>query len=418
MKKYIDNILVITFCLFVASCDSKMTDDPFIKSEPIKIQLTSNEVLMKAENNNFSVDFFATLYDKIENKENIIVSPFSLSMALAMVWNGAETETKQEIQETLGLGNYPKEEVNAYFKKLNDALLKTDPNTQLAIANSIWTHKGFPVKQAFYDVNKTWYNAEARELDFFSPDAVTTINKWCADNTNNLIKEIIKEISPGEVMYLLNALYFKGIWSNKFDANQTQKQSFYKEDGTTVMADMMFQNHTLGYYGDEHLSLTALDYGNGAFSMVFALPYQDVSFDEMLNQLTQPDYFENCIQTGFNNICDVDLFIPKFKIEYKETLNDVLKLMGMELAFSDYADFSGISDISLKISKVLQKAYIDVNEKGTEAAAVTAVGGMATSVPPQPQKVTFRADRPFLFTIRENSTGTILFMGKVGNPVN
>ncbi|MDR2651975.1 MAG: serpin family protein [Prevotellaceae bacterium] len=417
MKNKIYYTLTVLFGLIISSCDSKMTDDPFIKSEPIKIELTSNEVLMTAENNNFAFDFFATLYDNADDTENMVVSPFSLSMALAMVWNGAEGETKREIQETLGLGNYPEDEVNAYFKKMYDAVLETDPNTKLAIANSIWTHEGFPVKQAFYDINKTWYNAETYELDFSSPDAVTTINKWCADNTNGLIDKII-EVIPGDVvMYLMNALYFNGIWSSKFDASQTQKQPFYKEDGTTVTADMMFQNQMLGYYEDEHLALAALNYGNGAFSMIFALPNQDVTFDAMLNQLTQPDYFANSVQTALQPSYDVDLFIPKFKIEFKQDLNTTLMYMGMILPFGN-ADFSGISDIALAISRIFQKAYIDVNEKGTEAAAVTVVSMEVTSALPEPQKVTFRADRPFMFAIRENSTGAILFMGKVGNPVN
>ncbi|MDR2293235.1 MAG: serpin family protein [Prevotellaceae bacterium] len=417
MKKLIHNILIISACLLISACESNMTDETFIKSKPLKIELTSNEVQMVADNNNFATDFFAALYEN-KKEENMVVSPFSLSVVLTMVWNGAENETKQEIQKTLGLGNYPAEEVNAYFKKMNDALLKTDPNTKLAIANSIWTHKGFPVKQLFYDVNKTWYNAEVREVDFSSSDAVTAINKWCADNTNNFIKKIIDKISPDEIMYLLNALYFNGIWSNKFDANKTQKQAFYKEDGTSAMVDMMFQNHTLGYYADEYLSLATLDYGNGAFSMIFILPNQDASFDAMVNQLTYSGYFENSIQTALQCRFDVDLFVPKFKIEYKETFNDILQLMGMELAFSNSADFSGISDISLKISNVLQKAYIDVNEKGTEAATVTVVSIGVTAPEPQPQKITFRADRPFMFAIREHSTGAILFMGKVGNPAN
>jgi serpin B len=394
-----------------------MTDDSFIKSEPIKIALTSNEVQMVAENNNFAIDFFTALYATSENTENIIVSPFSLSMALAMVWNGAEGETKQAIQQAIGMSNYPESEINDYFKKLGDALLKTDPNTKLAIANSIWTHEGFPVKQSFYDVNKTWYNAEVQEIDFSSADALTLINKWCSDKTNGLIKKILEKISPGEVMYLLNALYFKGIWSSKFDASETQKQPFYRENGTSISIDMMHQNNKLGYYSDEHLSLTSLYYGNGAFSMTFVLPNQNVSFEAMLNQLKQPEYFKNCLYAGIYNYAIVDLFIPKFKLEYKKELNKILKLLGMGIAFSGAADFSGISDTSLEISKVIQKVYIDVNEEGTEAAVVTAIGMETTSPnPEQPQQVTFRADRPFLFLIRENSTGTVLFMGKVENP--
>jgi serpin B len=415
MKKQINYLFIIACSIIISSCDSKMSDDSFIKSEPIKIALTSNEVQITANNNNFAMDFFSALYKNSENTENIIISPFSVSMALAMVWNGAEEETKQAIQDAIGMGNYPQSEVNSYFKKMNDALLKTDPNTKLAIANSIWANKGFPVKQSFYDVNKNWYNAETRELDFSSPDALKTINKWCSDNTNGLIDKILEEIPENMRMYLLNALYFKGIWSSRFDANDTKKLPFYKEDGTSVSVDMMHQNTNLNYYADENLTLTSLGYGNGAFSMVFVLPQQNVTFDNMLVLLQQPDYFNNCLQNSFT--ADVDLYIPKFKIEYEEMLNKTLESLGMGIAFNrSLANFSGISDIPLFISMVKQKAYIDVNEKGTEAAAVTAVGMEVTSAIEEPQKVTFRADHPFLFAIRENSTGTILFMGKVGNP--
>jgi serpin B len=417
MKRYRSSILATAGCLLALSCDSNASEDPTdpTDSEPIAITLTTTEAQIATKSNSFAVDFFAALHERSKDAENIVASPFSLSMALAMVWNGAGGETKREIQAALGLGSCPEAEVNAYFKKLHDALLKTDPSTTLAIANSIWTKAGFPVRQSFYDVNKTWYNAEAQALDFLAPSAVTTINKWCADNTNELIKEIISEISPETVMFLINAVYFNGTWSNKFDAKQTSKQPFTKEDGTTVTVDMMFQRHTVGYHADEHLALTSLSYGNGAFSMLFALPNPSVTFDAMLAQLAQPDYFEQSVRAALEPHAEVKLFIPKFKVEHAATLNETLQSMGMLRAFGSGADFSGISEVSLMISKVLQKAYIDVNEKGTEAAAVTVISIDATSAGPT-ETLTFRADRPFLFAIRENSTGAILFIGKIGNP--
>jgi serpin B len=415
MKSHINNSLIIS--RLFPELNEKMTDDDsVIRRKPLKIQLTPNEAQMVGEINNFAMNFFAALYGN-KNKENMVVSPFSLSMALAMVWNGAENKTKKEIQAALGFGNYPKEEVDAYFQKMNDTLLKTDPSTKLAIANSIWTHKGFSVKQTFYDVNKTCYNAKVQELDFSSSDAVAAINQWCADNTNNLIAKIVDKISPDEKMHLLNALYFNGIWRDKFNVNETKKQPFYKEDGTMVAVDMMFQSNNLGYYEDKHLELVTLDYGNRAFSMIFILPNQNVSFNKMVNQLSHSGYFEKCVKTALQSDFDVDLFVPKFKIESENILNNILQLMGIKLAFSDFADFAGISDTPLQISNVLQKAYIDVNEKGTEAAAVTYMSMMSCIIKePKRKKVTFRADIPFMFAIRERSTGAVLFMGKVGDP--
>jgi serpin B len=415
MKTFTKIIFLTTCicCLCAVSC--KDEELPFIKCEPLKIILSATEELLVAENNNSAIELFNVLHEKSDKPENMIFSPFSLNMALAMVWNGANSETRQAIQQAMGIGDYPQQEVNDYFKKLNEALLKTDPNTKLAIANAIWTRKGFPVKQSFYDVNKNYYNATARELNFASPDAVKTINKWCSDNTNGLIDKMIEEIPGDAVMYLMNALYFKGIWSNKFDASNTQKKPFYKEDGTSISAYLMFQNTEMKYFEDDNLSLASLDYGNRAFSMLFVLPNQNVSFDAMLNLLQQPDYFTNCIHS--TRTCEVDLYIPKFKIEaeYEQTLKNTLAQLGMEIAFTESADFSGISNIAIYISKIKQKAYIEVNEKGTEAAAVTSIEMIYTSVQ-SPKKSTFRADHPFLFAIRENSTGAILFMGKVGNP--
>jgi len=357
---------------------------------------------------------FSTIYGLQTNDENIAISPLSLNMALAMVWNGANGETKQAIQQAMGMGDYQQSEVNDYFKKLREAFVKTDPTVKLAIANSIWSRQGFPVKSSFYDINKNYYQAEVKEVDFTSPNTLKQINQWCSDNTNGLIKEIIKEIPSDMMMYLINALYFKGEWANQFDPSATRETAFTKENGSSVQVKMMNQDITLPYYQDETLSSVSMPFGNNAFSMVFILPNENVSFAAMVNQLKQPGYFARCT-SGYGS-ADVNLYIPIFKIDYDILLNKTLQQLGMGVAFSDFADFSGISDIPLCISFVKQKVSVSIDEKGGEAAAVTVVGMITTSFPSNPPKVTFRADRPFLFAIRENSTGVVLFMGKIGNP--
>jgi serpin B len=230
---------------------------------------------------------------------------------------------------------------------------------------------------------------------------------------------MIKEITGDVMMYLINALYFKGEWSNEhgFVASATSDAPFYKAPGQQISVKMMSQNNKLSYYSDDYVATTVLPYGNGAFSMVFILPHENVTFETMLEQLEKPDCWSNYINPY--SISDVDLYIPKFKIEYEKTLNTALIKLGMGIAFSDFADFSDISDIALRISIVKQKATIEVNEEGSEAAAVTVIEMVTESAgpPPVPQKVVFRADRPFLFAIKENSTGTVLFMGKIGNPI-
>jgi serpin B len=227
---------------------------------------------------------------------------------------------------------------------------------------------------------------------------------------------MIKQIPDNVMMYIVNALYFKGDWSEKFgfDVSATRETAFTKEDGSSIQVKMMSQNNRLSYYSDEYLATTSLPFGNKAFSMMFILPDETVSFAGMLNQLKQPDYFARCLQSGSNT--EVDLYIPQFKTEYEISLNETLQQLGMGIAFTDFAGFSGISDKSLCISEVKQKVYVSVDEKGAEAAAVTSIETSVTSVGPNPQKVVFRADRPFLFAIRENSTGIVLFMGKIGKP--
>ena len=408
--------------LLLPSCDDNTGNEDHNTQVPVKIQLSDTEVEIANDGINFAMNFFSAVHSQNENsnegKENIILSPLSLNMALAMVWNGANGETKQAIQKAMGMANYPETGVNDYFKKLRESLVKTDPKTKLALANSIWYSNSFPVKEDFIRTNKDWYNAEVKGMDFSAPDAPDQINKWCSDNTNGLIDEIIDEIPGDAVMYLLNALYFKGEWSKTFGFNTsgTNTEQFRKENGSTVNVQMMNQSNELDYYSDEYLSMVTLPYGNNAFSMLFILPNENISFSNLSAQLNQAGYWKNCLLS--RSIHDVNLFVPKFKIEYEIQLNETLEQLGMGIAFDSFlADFSGISEIETFISKVKQVSFIEVDEKGSEAAAITVVEMFTSSMElSEPNKATFRADRPFMFAIQENSTGTILFVGKIGSP--
>jgi serpin B len=412
------SFFLIPFAIVVMSACNDINGDGENFDVPMKLDLSPVEMKLTDEGQIFGMELFSAVSAEETEKENIVVSPLSLNMALAMVWNGADGETAHAIQKAMGMGSYSKEEVNAYFKKLSEILPKTDPATQLALANSIWTRQGFPVKENFYDLNKQWYNAKVSELDFNSSTAKDVINQWCSDNTNGLIREMIKEIPGDAAMYLLNALYFKGEWSKGFGfpSKDTKDANFMMENGQTVSVKMMGQKSEQSYYSDNYLALTSLPYGNGAYRMVFILPNGNISFNEMIERLKQPEYLSNCLRAGSTR--EVNLFVPRFKIEFETELNKPLEQMGMGIAFTDFADFSGISEILLRISKVKQKTFIEVNEEGTEAAAVTSVEMLLTSAGPYDplQPVTFRANRPFLFLIQENSSGVILFMGKIGKP--
>jgi len=233
------------------------------------------------------------------------------------------------------------------------------------------------------------------------------------DHTKGLIKEVIDKTDPRDLMYLLNALYFKGIWTTEFDARNTSRETFTREDGSPQQVDMMQQNSRFNYAEDQILQMVQLPYGNRAFSMMVLLPKEGKRLQDVVTATRQSDYWSD-LKSGLQEV-EVDLFLPKFKTTYSKKLNDVLTKMGMGIAFTDAADFSGMSDMPARISLVKQDTYINTDESGTEAAAVTTVGMVVTSMPSQPQKVVFNANRPFIYLIQENSTGAILFMGAVKN---
>lgn len=361
----------------------------------------------------FAFEFFANIFDKeaADKDKNFMVSPLSLSIALAMTNNGAAGETKEAIQRTLKFGDYKDTDINAYYKKLKEALLKTDPSTKLSIANAVFSNKSVAIKLDFINTNQSFYDATVQPVDFTNLATKDIINKWAADNTNNLIKKVIDKTNARDLMYLLNAIYFKGIWARKFDAKNTSKMPFTYENGTQNNVDMMKQTAKFNYTADQNLQMLQLPYGNQAFSMMVLLPKQGKKISDVTTTAQKSDYWNN-LKSGLHEV-EVDVFLPKFKTEYSEKLNDVLKKMGMGIAFDrDKANFSRMSDLPAYISFVKQDTYISTYESGTEAAAVTTVAVLNTSAP---QKVIFNANKPFIYVIQENSTGAILFMGAVKN---
>ena len=418
MKTLFTSVLVaVSMLLASSSCDNKVDeikDKDTVKAElpkPLKINLQGVEASMVKSDQAFAFDFFANVFDaELKDKDpNFMVSPFSLSMALAMTWNGSEGDTKLAIQNTLGFKNWTDDEVNSFFKKLKDAFEKTDPSTKLSIANSIWTNKNVKILPDFISLNKKYYSATVEPVDFASVATVGRINKWASDNTNGLIKTVLDETNADDLMYLLNTLYFKGIWSSEFNAKNTSKMDFV---GSKAKADMMFQEAEFNYADDATMQLVELPYGNKAFSMMVLLPKQGKKLTDIIQVLKTEDYWTNLKNKQSNK--KVELYLPKFKTEYSKKLNDILIDMGMGVAFEPgKADFSRMSDRDAFISLVKQDTYIATDEVGTEAAAVTTVGIKVTSVGPDSEKVVFKADRPFVYIIQEKSSGSVLFMGAV-----
>ena len=407
--------LAFTTILLVASCEKSNSEINKDLPDPIKIDLRSSEAKMVKSDQQFAFEFFANVFNEeaADKDDNFMVSPLSLSMALAMTWNGADGETKQAMQKVLRLDGYSDEEVNEYYKKLREALLKTDPSTKLAIANSIWTNKNVVIDSDFIKVNQDYFNSVVKSVDFADSKTVNELNQWAAENTNNLIDHVIDETDPMALMYLMNAIYFKGVWTSEFDAKNTTKKPFFYMNGKSKNVDMMHQKTDFNYTENQLLQMVELPYGNQAFSMLVLLPKEGKMLADIISDLQKGDSW-TALASGLRE-SEVDLYLPKFKTEYSKRLNDALINMGMGIAFDPgSADFSRMSDADAFISFVDQFTYISTDEVGTEAAAVTVVGIELTSYQP-PRTVVFNANRPFIYVIQENSTGSILFMGAVRN---
>ena len=376
-------------------------------SEPPR-PLTSVERQASEADNRFGFKLFRAL-SEAERDTNLFISPLSVSMALGMTMNGASGETLAAMQETLERAGLSEEEINASYQSLIELLTNLDPKVTIQIANSIWIREGFAVEPPFVDASETYFDAAVREMDFASPATVQAINGWVDEQTRGKIDKIIETIDPDVVMFLINAIYFKGTWTYEFDEAETRDEPFTQHDGTDVQVPMMRQKADLPYFHTEAFQAVDLPYGDSLFSMTVLLPHEGYDVDDLAAEI-DPERWDEW--TGRFRTREVDLRLPRFKLEYEKRLNDVLKALGMEVAFDpDLADLTRINrNGGLFISYVWHKAVVEVNEEGTEAAAVTVVGIGTTSAGGPPR---MHVNRPFVFALRERHSGTVLFIGKV-----
>jgi len=311
----------------------------------------------------------------------------------------------------LGYEGMTQGEVNQAYISLINQLLSVDPKVQLAIANAVFYRQNFDVKQPFLDTMQTAFDSEIAALDFSQPSALSTINGWASDNTNGKIPKVLDEISGNAVMFLMNTLYFKGIWTDEFDPDLTQEDIFHLADGSITNVQMMHSSIQSATYGTNDFAAIELTFGQANFSMLIMLPNNTLS--EFIADFTEADWME--MTTWFDQnlgISEREVALPKFKFSYQKQLNDQLAALGMVDAFSpELADLSGISDADIYVDFVKQNTFIEVNEEGSEAAAVTTIGIVETSMPEA-----FIINRPFAFVIRERTTNTMLFIGKVESP--
>jgi len=430
MKKFTSflSILLLSFFLFTACGDGD--DNSNIDDTEVNDSDTTSDIEVKyqkadehaadvskeivAANSGFASDIFSALS---EEGKNIMISPLSISIALAMVINGASDENLEEMKDVMGFETMTMEDVNTQFFNLINSLVDADKDLVLSIANSVWMDELFEpsVKEPFLSALEDNYAAEPYTLDFADATAPDTINAWVSDNTNGKIEKIVEKIGPDTVMYLINAIYFKAAWTVTFDEKNTYEGTFTKSDDTTVQVDIMnseqsqeFDFYSSGYEDDDY-SVVRLPYGRDKFAFYGIIPNGNGTVEDLVADMKEngvDKYFEN-LQKG-----EVPVMLPKFKLEWEESLVEIFKTLGMEKAFLTGGFLNLAEDgEGLYISDIKHKTFIEVNEEGTEAAAVTSVEVGNTAIADG-----FYGTKPFVYVIRDDRSGTILFMGKVEDP--
>jgi serpin B len=397
-------VLVVLVALIGACAKEKEEYEP----KPLNLPLKTAGVI--AADNTFGLDLFTKLTAAAVPGTNLMISPLSISQALSMTYNGANGATKAAMEDALRISGYSRDELNELNKVLVDALVAHDEKVAISVANSIWYRKEYTVLPDFIARNQSYYHAEVQPVDFAAATCKDVINKWVSDNTNKKIDKIVDQINPESFMFLINAIYFKGCWTNPFNVKNTGKQTFYSESGREVQVDMINKKMDLNVYANETFTSVELSYGKGNWRMFLFLPETGKTVADVEKSFT-PDNWNNWL-TRYDSVFNVQFSMPKFTFSYEESLKDVLSAMGMQVAFTEMADFTGIlPEGGLLITGVKHKTFVEVNEEGTEAAAVTSVEVGVTSIG---NFITF--NKPFVFAIAEKSTGAILFIGRMMKP--
>jgi serpin B len=406
--------IILLLLAFVLTSISSCQKNDLEPDENKIINLNEKSAQLVEADNTFGLELFQKIREE-SDEENLMISPLSVSVALAMAYNGADSATKTEMENVLKLNGLTVDEINASYKMLINTLQSLDEEVVFEIANAIFYADGFSVKPAFLSVNEDVYDAEVSKLNFSSPAAVGTINGWVAEKTKDKIEKIIEQLDPLDRMVLLNAIYFYGTWTNEFDKEGTHNLQFEKTDGTSLEVPMMSKQEKLPYASNNLFKAIKMPYGNGQYNMVVFLPVGGNNSQDIIDGFSSSNW-KNWMKS-FEMTDRVQITMPRFKYAFETQLKNVLKIMGMQKPFMpNMADFSGISDENLYISEAIHKSYIDVNETGTEAAAVTGLVFTTTSAGNEPPVVPFFVDRPFVYAITENDTNAILFIGEVNHP--
>jgi serine protease inhibitor len=433
--------LLLLLSLLVLQCSERATQSNSPDPQPNRpvyrttAELTAQEISLLTSANKFGLNLFKEIVARTPETENIFISPLSVSYALGMCYNGANGDTREAIGLTLQMADLPLEEMNQAYHDLTQILVNADSLIDFRVANSFWSRQGKAIQPRFIDLARTFFDARVEEIDFQTPWAADTINSWVDRSTNGKITDMVKPpIDPTVIAMIFNAIYFKGNWMFPFDTANTRTNTFHLADGSGTECDMMFLDQdecwmqlpdtlypqtdsNIILYQDHEVFVLSMPYGKGDFRMSIVVPNR--WFDYPLNtSATIEDVIESMtpekwdMWTSGDTPYRFELKLPRFKFEYEVKLNDVLKILGMEIAFSPGADLSNMFvDGGGWIDEAKHKTFIQVDEKGTEAAAVTQIT-IIRSAPPS-----VICDRPFLIVIHEDVSGAILFMGRIANPI-
>ena len=412
MKRIITGHLSAILFLFTILFMSCSKNDEPLPKDPVPIDLTQDQVALIESGNSFAFDIFNRVLESAGENENVMISPLSISYALSMTVNGANGETRDDMIEALRLKGISVDAINNSYKNLTRALLSVDKRVLMSIANSVWIENDFTVKKTFTDILTDFYDADAKTFDINDASAPDKINTWIEDNTNGLIKKMIDKLNDNTVMLLINAIYFKGKWKSQFDESKTIPMPFYKSAGNQINVPMMKQKTDFNIFAGNGFTMAEFPYGQGNFVMDVILPDEPGGLSSAIASLSDDNYTAWLNQM---NERETDVSFPRFKYGFKKKLKDVLTDMGMGIAFTDAADLSNITDMyDLLINDVTHQTFIETNEEGTEAAAATVVDIGVTSMPPA--ALVFKMDHPFIYIIRESTTNSIIFMGRVADP--
>ncbi|MEM6641351.1 MAG: serpin family protein [Bacteroidota bacterium] len=399
-KNHFLSTVIITALLFSCSGDESETPAPLVRA------LSVNEAEIATSANNFTFDLMAKI-DADFGDENYFISSFSISTAISMVMNAGSLESQQAFIKTLGLEGMSSDQINAAYQSLVSYIYTLDPSVTLNVANSNWYSQEYTIQDDFANTLRTYYDAELFESDFADPATLQLLNGWVEAETNGKIKNILDGINPEDVMFLINAIYFKAIWTNQFDPKNTSEQSFTLQNSQSVNASTMMApvKHWWSYDKDLGVQIIEIPYGNENYGFTILMPDDPSQITNLISSLDVN--WLNALLADSTTVTR-DLYLPKFQIDFKANLVNILSSMGMPRTGLDNL-FE--EPLPLAISKVIHQSFLEVNEEGSEAAAATVIGVELTSLP-----AATHIDQPFVFLIRERNSGTILFSGKLLDP--